>query len=83
MVRMVCVSFVLPVFSAVAYIVVQANVAPSAFRTFTIIPQYMTKFAMDQVCDNLGLMIQKRFGNCGAISLLYSLLCETGVHHEA
>ena len=43
------------VFSSVVLIVVQTNVAPNAFRTYTIIPQYMTKFAMDQVCYKLGL----------------------------
>ena len=36
---------------------VQTNVAPSAFRTSTIIPQYVTKFAMDQVCDQPGLNV--------------------------
>ena len=34
---------------------VQTNVAPNASRTSTIIPQYMTKSAMDQVCDQPGL----------------------------
>ena len=43
--------------SAVVFIVVQTNVAPYAFRTSTIIPQYMTKFAMDQVCDQPGLTV--------------------------
>ena len=44
-------------FSEVAYIVVQTNVALNSFRTFTIIPQYMTKFAMDQICDLPGLNV--------------------------
>ena len=38
-------------------ILVQTNVAPNAFRTSTIIPQYMTKFAMDQVDDQPGLNV--------------------------
>ena len=50
MVRVVCVSFVYKVFLTVVYILVQTNVAPNAFHTPTIITQYMTKFAMDQVC---------------------------------
>ena len=33
------------------------NCRPSAFRTSTIIPQYMTKFAMDQVGDKPGLKV--------------------------
>ena len=44
-------------FSTVAYIAVQTNVAPNAFRTSTITPQYMTKIAMDQVCDPSGLNV--------------------------
>ena len=35
------------------------NVAPNAFRTSTMTPQYMTKFAMDQVCVKLGLNVPK------------------------
>ena len=42
-------------FSAVVYVVVQTNVAPNAFRPSIIIPQYMSKLAMDQVCDQPGL----------------------------
>ena len=55
MVFMVRVSFVDPVFSTVVYIVVQTNGTPFAFRTSSTIPQYMTKFAMGQVCDQPGL----------------------------
>ena len=33
----------------------QTNFAPNASRTSSIIPQYMTKFAMDQVGDQPGL----------------------------
>ena len=55
MVRVVCVSFVCPAFSAVVYIVVRRNVAPNAFRTSSVIPQYMTKFAMNQVYERSGL----------------------------
>ena len=47
-----------PVSSRVVHIVVQTNVAPNAFRTCTIIPLYMTKFAVDQVSDQPGLMLQ-------------------------
>ena len=43
--------------STVVYIVVQTRVAPNAFRTSTITPQYMTKLAMDQVCDKPGLNV--------------------------
>ena len=57
MVRMVRVSFVEPVFSPVVYIAIQANVAPNAFRTSTIIQQYMTKFAMDKVFVQPGLNV--------------------------
>ena len=39
------------------YIVVETNVSPNAIRTSTIIPQYMTKLAMDQVCDQPGLNV--------------------------
>ena len=35
----------------------QTNVAPNAFRTSTITPQYMTKFAMDQLCVQPGLNV--------------------------
>ena len=38
----------------VIYILVQTNVAPNAFRTSTIKPQCITKFAMDQVFDQPG-----------------------------
>ena len=62
-----------PVFTTVVYILVQTNVAPNAFRTVIIIPQYMTKFAMDQVCDESGLNVLIRFDISGAISFLYSL----------
>ena len=55
MVRMVCESFVSPVLLAVVYIAVQTNVTPIALRTFTTIPQYKTKFAMDPICDQPGL----------------------------
>ena len=51
----VSVSFVWPVFSSLVYIVVQTNIAPNAFRTSTTIPQNITLFAMDQVCDQPGL----------------------------
>ena len=44
-------------FSTVECIVVHRNVAPNAFRTSTIIPQYITKFAMDQLCDQPGLNV--------------------------
>ena len=46
-----------PVFSTVVWIVVQTNVAPNAPRTSNIIPQFITKFAMDQVCDQPGLNV--------------------------
>ena len=51
MVLMACVSFAEPVFTMAVYIVVQTNVAPNALRTSALLPQYMTKFAIDQVCD--------------------------------
>ena len=38
-------------------IVVQTNVTPNAFRTSTITPRYMTKFDIDQVCDQPGLNV--------------------------
>ena len=34
-----------------------SNVAPNAFRTSTLIPQHMTKFAMDKVFDLPGLNV--------------------------
>ena len=60
MVRLVCASFVWPVFLAVVYILVQTNVAPNAFRTSSIIPQYMFKFGMawTKFVSILGLMFQ-------------------------
>ena len=57
MARMVCVSFVWPVLSTAVYNLLQTNDAPNALRTSTAIPQYMTKFAMDQVCDRSGLIV--------------------------
>ena len=47
MVPMLYMAFVWLVLSTVVYIVVQTNVALNAFRTSTIIPQFMTKFAME------------------------------------
>ena len=44
-------------FSSVVYISVQTNVARNAFRAPTMTPQYMTLFAMEQFCDQLGVNV--------------------------
>ena len=69
-------------FSTVVYIEAQTNLAPNAFRTSTIISQYITKFAMYQVCD------QARPNFSIAVSQLrrdkfFCIPCETGVHLDA
>ena len=47
------------VLSTVVYIAVQKNVATNAYRTSSLIPQYMTKLAMVQVGDQPGLNVSR------------------------
>ena len=58
------------------------NVARNAFRTSTIKPQYMTKLAMGQVCDQPGLNVSITVWQLRC-DIFFCILCETGVHHEA
>ena len=51
------------------------------FCADTIIPQHMTLFALDQLCDSPGVCVSKR------VRLRYDksvvIFCEAQLHHEA
>ena len=67
--------------STVVYNLAQKNVAPIAFRTSNIITQYMTKFAMDQVCVQPGLNVSITVWQLPSDK--FFIPRETGVNHEA